>query len=94
MQQTRTAKPLMLTLESAQAGSQVFSLNGSTADVQDVMRLDNTARMNFPGTTKGNWSWRIGDSDIWSKLKKEAKELKQLATDYDRLPYPPPLHKP
>lgn len=62
--------------------------------IQDVMRLDNTARMNFPGTTKGNWSWRIGDSDVWSKLKKEAKELKQLATDYDRLPYPPSLHKP
>ena len=76
------AKHLKLTLESAQA------------DLQDVMRLDNSARMNFPGTTKGNWSWRIGDSDIWSKLKKEAKELKQLAADYDRLPHPPPLHKP
>ena len=88
------AKHLKLTLESAQADSHVFSLEVSTAGVQDVMRLDNTARMNFPGTTKGNWSWRIGDSDIWSKLKKEAKELKQLAADYDRLPHPPPLHKP
>ena len=88
------AKHLKLMLESAQAGSQVFQPKRSTTDMQDVMRLDNTARMNFPGTTKGNWSWRIGDSDVWSKLKKEAKELKQLATDYDRLPYPPSLHKP
>ena len=88
------AMHLKPTLESVWAGSQGSSVTVGTADVQDVMRLDNTARMNFPGTTKGNWSWRIGDSDIWSKLKKEAKELKQLATDYDRLPHPPSLHKP
>ena len=25
------------------------------------MRLDNSARMNFPGTTKDNWGWRIGE---------------------------------
>jgi 4-alpha-glucanotransferase len=54
--------------------------------LQDIMRLDNKARMNFPGTTEGNWAWRVGDSDVWSKLKQEAKDLHQLAEDYDRLP--------
>jgi len=37
---------------------------GSTADLavfslQDVLRLDDSARMNIPGTGTGNWSWRF-----------------------------------
>ena len=35
---------------------------------QDVMRLDNSARMNFPGTVEGNWAWRVGDEGVWGKL--------------------------
>lgn len=27
--------------------------------LQDVLRLDGTARMNLPGTPQGNWSWRV-----------------------------------
>jgi 4-alpha-glucanotransferase len=27
--------------------------------VQDVLSLDSQARMNFPGTAEGNWSWRL-----------------------------------
>ncbi len=27
--------------------------------VQDILELDEKARMNFPGTTKGNWKWRV-----------------------------------
>ena len=58
------------------------------------MRLDNKARMNFPGTTEGNWAWRVGDSDVWSKLKQEAKDLHQLAKDYDRMPQVTITNKP
>ncbi len=29
------------------------------APVQDVLRLDNAARMNFPGRVGGNWAWRM-----------------------------------
>lgn len=50
------------------------------------MRLDNSARMNFPGTIKGNWAWRVGDSSVWQRLAPEAKALKQLAAAFDRLP--------
>ena len=32
------------------------------------MRLDNSARMNFPGTVEGNWAWRVGAEGIWEKL--------------------------
>lgn len=53
--------------------------------LQDVMRLDNTARMNFPGTIKGNWAWRAGGSDIWEKLAPEAQALRKLASSFDRL---------
>lgn len=48
--------------------------------------MDNSARMNTPGKAAGNWAWRVGGSDIWQKLQKEAEELKRLAYVYDRLP--------
>ena len=48
------------------------------------MRLDNTARMNFPGTTTNNWGWRVGETNIWGKLKKQGAEIKGWLEDYDR----------
>ena len=50
------------------------------------MRLDNTARMNFPGTIEGNWAWRVGDSKVWQSLQAEAKAMRSLAATFDRLP--------
>ena len=32
--------------------------------LQDVMRLDNQARMNTPGKAAGNWAWRVGDASV------------------------------
>lgn len=52
--------------------------------LQDIMRLDNSARMNFPGTTTNNWGWRVGSGNVWSKLSKQAEEIKQWLQDYDR----------
>lgn len=41
--------------------------------LQDILELDETARMNFPGTTKGNWRWRTDlnafDNDRIQRLK-------------------------
>lgn len=53
---------------------------------QDIMRLDNSARMNTPGKAAGNWAWRVGSTDIWQQLQPEATELKRLAYVFDRLP--------
>lgn len=53
---------------------------------QDIMRLDNSGRMNLPGSTVNNWTWRIGESDVWKRLASEAKALRQLGEVYDRLP--------
>lgn len=54
--------------------------------LQDIMRLDNSARMNTPGKAAGNWAWRVGSTEVWSDLQAEATELKKLAYVYDRLP--------
>ncbi len=36
--------------------------------MQDVLRLDNTGRMNTPGVAAGNWSWRMGPAGVFSQL--------------------------
>ncbi|GLC51147.1 4-alpha-glucanotransferase dpe1, chloroplastic/amyloplastic [Pleodorina starrii] len=54
--------------------------------LQDVMRLDNSARMNTPGTAAGNWRWRVGDRDVWEGLRGAAADLRRLANDTNRLP--------
>jgi 4-alpha-glucanotransferase len=54
--------------------------------MQDIMRLDNSARMNRPGRAEGNWAWRIGDEKVWDRLQEEAKTLKRLTELYDRTP--------
>ncbi|PNH04623.1 4-alpha-glucanotransferase DPE1, chloroplastic/amyloplastic [Tetrabaena socialis] len=56
--------------------------------MQDVMRLDNTARMNTPGTAAGNWRWRMGDWGVYDRLKAETADLHQVAKDTNRLPPP------
>ena len=43
--------------------------------LQDVMRLDDDARMNFPGTPTGNWKWRFAPHQLHSGLAEGMKEL-------------------
>ena len=59
-----------------------------------MLRLDNSARMNFPGTVVDNWTWRIGEADVWGKLTQEAADLRLLAETYDRLAPSVKTHKP
>jgi 4-alpha-glucanotransferase len=54
--------------------------------MQDVMRLDNAARMNVPGQAEGNWAWRMGDAGVWARLAPEAAALRELAYVYNRAP--------
>lgn len=69
----------------------IISYDGSVVTLwllflQDIMRLDNTARMNIPGKAEGNWAWRVGSPDVWQQLSEEAAELQRLAYVYNRLP--------
>ena len=36
--------------------------------LQDLLRLDETHRMNRPGTTGGNWAWRLKDGQLTGSL--------------------------
>jgi len=60
----------------------------SIADVviipmQDILGLEDAARMNFPGTFGGNWSWRFTWDQAQQPIVRTYKELTEL---YDRPP--------
>ena len=53
--------------------------------MQDILNLGTEARMNFPSTTGGNWSWRF----TWDQIDKNlAKHYFGLAQLYERPPKP------
>jgi 4-alpha-glucanotransferase len=43
--------------------------------LQDILNLDNTARMNMPGTSTGNWQWRVKKEDFTKNIIEKVKEL-------------------
>lgn len=45
------------------------------APMQDIIGLDNSARMNKPATSSGNWSWRGKEEELDEKYAKRLKEL-------------------
>lgn len=49
--------------------------------MQDVLGLDASARMNTPGTTRGNWQWQLSRGQ---NLTKMAKFLTKFAKTYGR----------
>ena len=51
--------------------------------MQDLLSLDSSHRMNIPGTTEGNWSWRFNWSQVWPNL---APDLAKLIKLYGRKP--------
>ena len=46
--------------------------------MQDVLGLGSEARMNFPGTTEGNWCWRFVPDMLTAEIKDRLKELTAL----------------
>ena len=50
--------------------------------VQDYLGLDNSARMNHPGTVVGNWSWRMEKGALTKAL---AAEIMALTKRYGRM---------
>lgn len=51
------------------------------APLQDVLRLDTQARMNFPGKASGYWKWRYSSSQL---TEKHADELMKITKLYGR----------
>ena len=50
--------------------------------LQDLLHLDDRHRMNRPGTTRGNWTWRLKERQLTRAL---ARRLHALAEATDRL---------
>ncbi|HEX6126670.1 MAG TPA: 4-alpha-glucanotransferase [Pyrinomonadaceae bacterium] len=53
----------------------------AVAPLQDVLGLDNDARMNQPATTSGNWAWRFKKDELTDEL---AEKLRQITETYGR----------
>jgi 4-alpha-glucanotransferase len=53
----------------------------SVAPLQDLLRLDRSARMNRPGTTGGNWRWRFQEDQVTPDL---LEQLAEMTETYDR----------
>lgn len=49
--------------------------------MQDLLGLDNQARMNFPSTIGGNWKWRVQERQLSAAL---ADKMRVLAETYER----------
>jgi 4-alpha-glucanotransferase len=51
--------------------------------LQDILGLGSAGRMNIPGTSTGNWSWRFAHGDLNERL---AAKLHDVTEMYGRLP--------
>jgi 4-alpha-glucanotransferase len=62
-----------------------FSSRAETAIVQaqDVLGLGSEARLNVPGTSAGNWAWRLGPGELNAG---HAERLRAATADAGRLP--------
>ena len=52
------------------------------ATMQDLLELDGSARMNFPSTLGGNWSWRMTEDQLTPAVE---ENLLDLTTIYRRI---------
>lgn len=52
--------------------------NTAIMPLQDILGLDNKARMNIPATNEGNWQWRFKDGQISEEIFNHLLELTVL----------------
>lgn len=55
--------------------------NTAIVPLQDVLGLGSQARMNLPGTSSGNWRWRMRPGSLTDEI---TTRLRTMNTDYDR----------
>ena len=46
--------------------------------VQDVLNLDGSHRMNTPGTSENNWTWRLKDGELDQRVADRLRELAEV----------------
>jgi len=62
-------------------GIQSSVANTAIAPMQDILGLGSEARMNLPGTSSGNWKWRMQPGAATNEI---ATRLREMANIYDR----------
>jgi 4-alpha-glucanotransferase len=65
--------------------------NQAIIPLQDILSLDTSGRMNFPGTAEGNWTWRYHPDALWIG---HSDRLRDLIEIYGREPIPKPQPEP
>jgi 4-alpha-glucanotransferase len=49
--------------------------NQAIIPMQDILGLDGSARMNFPGTIEGNWQWRYHKDQLTPEIEQQLQHL-------------------
>lgn len=52
--------------------------NMALAPMQDFFGLGSESRINIPGTSSGNWKWRMKEEDLTTELSDEIKRITKL----------------
>jgi 4-alpha-glucanotransferase len=65
------------------AGDMIRAALSSIADkavipMQDILRLDSSARMNMPGTSTNNWTWRFSYDPLREEYMGKLLEMTEL----------------
>jgi 4-alpha-glucanotransferase len=48
------------------------------APLQDILGLDNEARMNLPASTSGNWQWRFCEGALNEEIENRLRDLTEV----------------
>ena len=52
------------------------------APIQDILSLDDSSRINRPGTTKNNWKWKLNQS--LEEIEDNFRTFSELGNKYER----------
>ncbi|HKP70930.1 MAG TPA: 4-alpha-glucanotransferase [Pyrinomonadaceae bacterium] len=52
--------------------------DSAVVPLQDILGLDNSAIMNRPSTTSGNWQWRFKDGDLTDEIADRLTEMTEV----------------
>ena len=52
--------------------------DSAVVPLQDLLGLDNSAIMNRPATTSGNWQWRYKDGDLTDEIAEKLTEMTEV----------------
>lgn len=59
-------------------GAWSSTANLAITSMQDLLGLNDEARMNIPGTMDNNWTWRVKEEQLTDELAKKIKDLTKL----------------